>query len=533
MDSALPPLSNAKSNRTRQHIAGAAALILLLIFAAWLRTAHFDESLWLDELHTSWTVHDSLAEVAPRAAMGNQPPLPYWLWWAWVQLVGESEFTLRFPSLVASLAAIAILFCAVLRWTGSYLAALTAAALLTFEPLSLFYGGEARVYAWLQAMGLLHLALLVHLMKRPMPKLRALWVGLGIVLIYTHYTAAMFVGSAFAVAIIYARVRQSGTMYLARAVLIDGAITALALLPAIPSLRTIVARRHNWAQFVELPSFDTLHELVGYPQALGLAALAGVASWGLTKLHRQQPSKLDTLAANDAQVFILPAVILWITLPLVVSIVFTYLDVARLFFPRYLVTATMGTPTVIGLLVGSLSTHKARVGAALVLLTAGLLEVGAVDTFALTETPRTSYVPARNEDWRGAIAAINQELERDPDSVVVMAVGLIEVDRASLEGDERLREFASFPAKAIYKLETNKTLPAANHAKEIAAAARRASEETRAVQVLVRGTTKQQKDVDSALRKRKHPDEFWVVHPRSLDGILLWRVYARWPGWPT
>lgn len=500
MDSALPPLSNAKSKRTRQQLAGAAALILLLIFAAWLRTAHFDESLWLDELHTSWTIHDSLADVAPRAAMGNQPPLPYWLWWAWVQLVGESEFTLRFPSLVASLAAIAILYFAVLRWTGSYLAAMTAAVLLTIEPLALFYGGEARVYAWLQALGLLHVALLVELLRNPSAKVHWLWVVLGVVLIYTHFTAALFVGAAFFVALIAAAVPRWQSKYRFRAILLDAALTTLALLPAIPSLRMIAARRDNWAQFIDLPSAHTLHELVGFPQTLGLAVIAFIVGWGLTKLHRQKAREEVPQALPSVPVpvrVVLPVLLLWFGLPLLVASILSQLDIARLFYPRYLIMATMAMPAVIGMLLGSLHSLRGRTATAVLLIATGLIEVGAVQAFLMEPHARQAFVPSRRENWRDAVAAVNQRLNSTPGRyrTVILSPGLIELsedDALETEGD--LRSFATFPLQGLYELDDPKVnlVPVAS-VRDIFATARKDWDEkgTDSAIVVVRGTREQ------------------------------------------
>ncbi|MEZ6075018.1 MAG: hypothetical protein R3C56_04880 [Pirellulaceae bacterium] len=37
------------------------------------------ESLWLDELHTSWVVAGPWSDVASRARQGNQSPLFFWV----------------------------------------------------------------------------------------------------------------------------------------------------------------------------------------------------------------------------------------------------------------------------------------------------------------------------------------------------------------------------------------------------------------------------------------------------------------------
>jgi 4-amino-4-deoxy-L-arabinose transferase-like glycosyltransferase len=79
-------------------------LTAILALGAFLRLWQAGESLWIDELHTSWVVSGKLSEVLPRAAMGNQSPLYFWGMWLLVQVTGQSEWTLRLPSLLAGIA---------------------------------------------------------------------------------------------------------------------------------------------------------------------------------------------------------------------------------------------------------------------------------------------------------------------------------------------------------------------------------------------------------------------------------------------
>ena len=78
-------------------------LAVLVLVGAALRVWQARESLWLDELHTAWCALGSLAEVAPRAMIGNQSPLFFWFEWLLVQGFGPSElravlYDLPYPS---------------------------------------------------------------------------------------------------------------------------------------------------------------------------------------------------------------------------------------------------------------------------------------------------------------------------------------------------------------------------------------------------------------------------------------------------
>ena len=79
-------------------------LAAITALAALLRLWQINESLWVDELHTSWCVQDGLSQVVERAAAGNQSPLYFYLAGGITRLLGESEFTLRLPSLLAGIA---------------------------------------------------------------------------------------------------------------------------------------------------------------------------------------------------------------------------------------------------------------------------------------------------------------------------------------------------------------------------------------------------------------------------------------------
>ena len=73
-------------------------LVIALVFAVgcWIRfKIATGELLWLDELHTGWSVDGSFQQMLNRSAQGNQAPLFFILEWSLVQWLGTSELTLR------------------------------------------------------------------------------------------------------------------------------------------------------------------------------------------------------------------------------------------------------------------------------------------------------------------------------------------------------------------------------------------------------------------------------------------------------
>src|SRR5689334_23229669 len=93
-------------------------LVIAVLLAAALRLPQMSDSLWLDELHTAWCASGSLADVAPRASIGNHAPLYFYLPYVTTSVFGLSEFNLRLPSLIAGLALVAVVGTLVWQWTG-------------------------------------------------------------------------------------------------------------------------------------------------------------------------------------------------------------------------------------------------------------------------------------------------------------------------------------------------------------------------------------------------------------------------------
>ena len=125
-------------------------LAAITALAAVLRLWQIGESLWVDELHTSWCLQAGFENVPQRAAEGNQSPLYFWLLWGVTRVFGESEFTLRLPSLLAGIALPGMAWLLVRRLglgEKTLLTAVLASLLVAVDHTSIFYSTEARPYA--------------------------------------------------------------------------------------------------------------------------------------------------------------------------------------------------------------------------------------------------------------------------------------------------------------------------------------------------------------------------------------------------
>lgn len=164
-----------------------------------LRVPLLSRGFWRDEGLTyadiSGPTFGSVVHAISRSEMN--PPLYFLFLHAWINVAGPSEFWLRVPSLACVVATIAVLYaaCVALEMRG---AALVAATIAAFAPLTMQAALEARAYGLTLLLASLALLCFVHTL-RSAPQRRPWWTaGLALTCIaleYTHY-AGLIVTSA-------------------------------------------------------------------------------------------------------------------------------------------------------------------------------------------------------------------------------------------------------------------------------------------------------------------------------------------------
>ena len=119
-------------------------LAVVVLVAVALRCGRVEHSLWLDELHTAWTVDAGPSQIANRAGMGNVGPLYFYMVWAVTRLTRFDEVGLRILSLAAGVALVPLSWWAITRLTASRAAALLAASLVAIRSEERRVGKECR-----------------------------------------------------------------------------------------------------------------------------------------------------------------------------------------------------------------------------------------------------------------------------------------------------------------------------------------------------------------------------------------------------
>jgi hypothetical protein len=113
-----------------------------------LRLPLLGRSLWRDEGSTYADVATASAGTVLRHVWTNEmtPPFYFLLEFAWTHLAGTSEAMMRLPSLLFSIAGIAVMY-ALGRRAAGYVGGVVCAFCATFAPLSIDLGAQARAYA--------------------------------------------------------------------------------------------------------------------------------------------------------------------------------------------------------------------------------------------------------------------------------------------------------------------------------------------------------------------------------------------------
>lgn len=268
-------------------------LIGLCLIALLLRLWRLDaENLWLDEAFT-W----QFARESPDYIWGERwdqhPPLYYWLVHQFLQL-GESEFVLRLPSVIAGTLSVPLLFGLGKRLVSPTVGWL-AAAFLALSPVAVWYAQEARMYALASLCALGAGYAFVHLWQGQRRWLHlgfyVFWAALGL---YTHYTVLLILLAlnGLALATWLAHPKQWPPFPLLPWLLGQGLVMLL-YAPWIPMLPGHWARIQNQSTY-PLWVLTTIPALFAIAIGGGLA-LAGLV-WLLRHSARFSPTQYPHLA---------------------------------------------------------------------------------------------------------------------------------------------------------------------------------------------------------------------------------------------
>jgi mannosyltransferase len=417
-------------------------VVAVVLVGVWLRCSQVHESLWVDELHTSWVVADGAGRIAERARIGNQSPLYFQLVWGVVQLGGHHEWALRLISLVAGSGLVVAVYALVRRWSGNAAAGLFAALLVALHRDCVFYAQEARPYALLQLSAVVHSALFVELLRRPTAARRAMLVAGAAWLFYLHYTSFLFLLAEASCLTLWWLWGKPPTPYRPRAAALDAAVIGALIAPASQHVLEIARLRENWSSIVAMwPSTGLQIDFC----VLVLLPFVGLIIGLCLRLRRADscwhwPSRTWTCC--------------WLALPPLLALLSTWTGLAALAMVRYLVISLVGAIVFAALCQASLASRVYRV-----VLSAAVI-VSLVATSGMVEQWRYDgrWIGDRREAWHELVRWLNDRWPADRLPVFVCP-GLLEDAALAEDASPELQQYCLFPVQGIYQLHAGPLIP--------------------------------------------------------------------------
>ena len=149
-------------------------------------------SLWFDELNTAGRANCPFFQVIPRISDVAFPPLYYLLMSLWIGTFGNSEFSLRFPSLIFSTLSVIFIFKLSKELFGGRVGWF-AALFASISPISVYYAQEAKMYSMLWFFGILSFLFFHRFSEGNKTGSLVSYVIFTTITIYTQYIGFIFI----------------------------------------------------------------------------------------------------------------------------------------------------------------------------------------------------------------------------------------------------------------------------------------------------------------------------------------------------
>lgn len=421
------------------------ALLGVGLLSLCLRLPALTESLWVDELHTAWSIGGSWSEISKRAMQGNNHPLFFYITRCCTTVLGYNEFGLRFPALLAGTLLASIVTWIVTRWTKNLWAGVLAGVLIAIDRDQIFFATEARSYAAAQLIGVLQIYFLVELILHRTISKMITCVLLTSLMIYLHYTTGLIlVAECLAVVVCCCMTKKFQSLY--DATLMMGCSLVLCL-PVMSHLLEVHARKENWASFVKVNSVTEIFTIL----PMWLLLLVPAVLWCIDHLYRRlvaaDKEERSTSGSDLSMRFLFVSAA--VMLPVILAWVLTYQGWLHLFMNRYLIVSLGGLFLLAGLIFGMI-----RKG---VLVTSMFVCLGL--PFVLSTISGSLYdhrLPhdlyrMRYEDWRSTVQLLNRE-EPYQSGPILLKSGLIESDGLRQSSEPSLVNYSLLPLTSAYPL---------------------------------------------------------------------------------
>lgn len=140
---------------------------------------------WFDEAFTYFLAKNPVPNLLLASASDNNPPFYYIFLHFWMKL-GQTEFFLRFPSLVFGTASIFVVYL-ISNKIVTHKTAVVTSLLTTTSPLFIYYSAETRMYSLWFFLTLILVYLFLKILENPKTRYYLSFTLFYILSLYTHY----------------------------------------------------------------------------------------------------------------------------------------------------------------------------------------------------------------------------------------------------------------------------------------------------------------------------------------------------------
>ena len=432
-----------------QQILTALTITAIAGFALFVVTiTYVDQPLWIDELHTSWTINGGFADVIPRGNAGNQAPLYYFILKVITEIAGPSESVLRSFSVVSTIACIVLMTgWGVMKKVHPVLLGCVMVMFATDRLVALF-ALEARPYAFLMFLTILLFTLQTTRIQH-FPSLvckEVMWTLCATAMFYTHYTALPIIAVLFLSRVVF----RDGNQVTIKLLMLQFVTVVAFAIGRLDHFTSVFAMRDNWATFIKperatpgglATSFPTI-ALVMIPCGLLL----------LDRLLQKHPAntKLENYSERSPIDSSTKTLLMWGLLPLLAAWLCTRFAWVHWFFPRYLMTIAPAYYLLFCTAISRLQRPAIKTTGFLIAICAwGGLGHSVAERY-LAET-----VTVKRESWKQIVQYLNAQTGSG--NVLLMS-GLIEDPQLAApqvvhSGRVSLQQYCQFPVRGLYILE--------------------------------------------------------------------------------
>lgn len=318
-------------------------LLAILILGAFLRIDGLSkESIWFDESRTVYVATSGSLFQVLKTNIEESPmhaPLYYTIMHFWIVLFGDSEFSVRFPSVIFGVLAILVIF-----KVGSLIfdkeTGLLAALILAVSKFNIFYSQEARMYSLLSFLTLLSFYFFIKSLKRASTGVSIGYILSSILLMYTHvFGLFVIIAQNMYIATFYLYSRESFKEIIKKWVLFQLVLLILFMPQCVVYMKfagRIQGGDHAGTEWISDPSLNTILESFKEFSGTDYLLLPFLLLLAFSIIPNGE-SYQDKKLSHNSRIYLL---LLWLLAPILLPFIISELF-APLLVTRYTIGASL------------------------------------------------------------------------------------------------------------------------------------------------------------------------------------------------